>query len=154
MRSGCAANGAPGNGSARRLWRRSSRRVRRRWRNWWRLRGSARGNAGAPSTSCECRAGRWRNRAGCSAGPAILRKKDEKAMGTATQPAPVDLGTAISNVDGTQQQAKQKFDAAQQALTAANSAEADAVTAYNGALDALIAAATAAKRPAAASTGS
>ena len=53
--------------------------------------------------------------------------------------------TSLSSADATQTQAQQKFDAATAAKTSADKADADAVTSFNGSLDALIAAATAAK---------
>ncbi len=52
---------------------------------------------------------------------------------------------ALASADAAQQQAQQKYEAAVVGKTAADSADADAVAAFNGSLDALIAAATAAK---------
>lgn len=53
----------------------------------------------------------------------------------------------LTGADGAQLAAQAKFDAATLAKAAADAADRDAVTAFNGALDDLSAAALAAKRP-------
>lgn len=55
--------------------------------------------------------------------------------------------TNLTNANTSEAAAQSKFDAARQAKADADKADSDAVTAFNSALDALIAAATAAKVP-------